>query len=766
MAASWVKVNPDEAFDSLPQPYRSINDILNEILDAVGEQIDAIAGRRRSAEYEFALRHVPPTASLTVVGGITCAHAEQKHSGRLVLGTSHGEVVLVDTAKQQIEAQMQACGEEEAVHRIALVSDGMMHPLLPAPPTTGDQPASAPPRRVSTKVVVAGSRSPRIRLLELRKDQYGTSMNLYCEIRVSDEPTSADATDEGVAASEIRTPVEQLHVRGTYGGLWVVALLNDRSVRCYLCPLAGHESNKDTRDTNVAERPIIEEDEEQEEQETGQLLDSEDTVQICTPTYCIALGSLATMPGYPEPNSSELTLSVFSLHPDAVTRTCWLQVPTYCFVTSRKSNVIQCYGMRAIGPTLGAPGRSVETILTEVAPQYQDFKEPDESKTLEPLRRWSLPAKMSAVAVSPNGGIYAVGDLGGAIALASTAAGPALDTMLPGHYATVRALAFHGSQVLVSAGEDAWVHHYCMKTHSILARNLCTPPPTPPPVSRIAVSQAMPLAFTLDVGGHLRLIDLKRGCKIARPTLTTEEDQLPGMERAASAVMDALASAHGCLFATGHAFVVLGDKEADSGKSRLFIFELRATLCNVLPGLAERVEEARATVELNAQAFFGMASEEPLEADVERKQPGTQVTSQSHTRFSLPRAPSKQSQRARSKERTASKERSRSKERDGSKELANSPVAELTEENLRRMGSKRDTTLKSQAFRRAAVLPRGWSAHTQCLPTGKHRSVAACASPTAIKRFARRACAGASSKCDESWKHECITRNSRCVPFG
>eukprot|EP00438_Fugacium_kawagutii_P011532 Skav230140 [mRNA] locus=scaffold1301:174255:177327:- [translate_table: standard] len=55
MVFSWEKVNPDGAVDPLPLPFSIIDEVIEDILEAVGEQVDLIEKKKRCAEYEFAL---------------------------------------------------------------------------------------------------------------------------------------------------------------------------------------------------------------------------------------------------------------------------------------------------------------------------------------------------------------------------------------------------------------------------------------------------------------------------------------------------------------------------------------------------------------------------------------------------------------------------------------------------------------------------------------------------------------------------------------
>lgn len=506
MAASWEKVNPANSVDFLPQPYRSINKILEDILQDVGVQIGEIEAKRRSEEYEHALRQVNGTGFVAVSGRITAAYTEPHGTPRIVLGTSSGEVLLIDTGKEAVVAQKNAFDESEAVHCVVLCSDGA---YAPRPWRLGqvEQPLPKP----CMKLLVAGTTTPRILVFNVCKETYGMSLKPACAIHA---PRPPDAGEAGGAPI-----VQQLHARGTYDGIWVLALMCNRSIRLFLCPLGAPVERAAAGGEAVLDKPIMEDEEEDEDRvQSGE--DFAGVLQVSTPTYAFALQSLAPLQGLPEPGLDRVYLTVFAAKVETrsiADGTSARLVPLICMASSPDSNVVVGYSVPAPTPLVAPAGLDLDGLLRQAMPPMGELREPKESLALRPRRRWELPAETTSVAASPSGGVFAVGGAKGMLVLIDTAAGLSLRTMLPGHYAAVTGLAFHRCQTLVSVGADSWVHHYSMQDNSLLARYMCAPPPKPPPAQGVTASQQLALAVSLDANGGLRLLDLRRGQKIARP---------------------------------------------------------------------------------------------------------------------------------------------------------------------------------------------------------------------------------------------------------
>lgn len=541
MAAPWEVVNPDNAVDLLPQPYRMITEVLeDEILLKVERKIANINAKRKSEEYEHALPQVWPTASLLVPGHITVTAAEPRGAPRVALGTNHGEVWLVDTAEQAVVARKNCFAQDEAVHGIALASDGAYAPA--AAPLE-----KSPPRgpRGKLKVLVSGVQTPRVLVYDACREAYGVSLQPACAIHVK-QP------------EEQETPlpwIEQLHARGATEGVWVLVLQADRRISVYLCPLGtppdatGQGGDQQSTLAEVAE----EEEEEAADHDQGGGDDFARAPQLHTALYSFDLGSLAPLRGMPEPALERVTLTVFA--PCAERRsiaygTSSRQVPLICAASSPDSNVVLGYSLRAPEPVAAPQGLAVDKLLLQSMPLSGEPPPPEAPQMAMPRRRWELPAETTATAASPCGSLFAAGGAKGALALIDTGPGLSLRTMLPGHYAAVTGLSFHRAEILVSVGADGWVHHYSVQDHTVLARYKCAPPLSVPsaeeapapevagcmaqsgavPVQFVAAAQQLAVAMSLDAGAGLRLLDLRRGRKAAIVTCHEPDPRAPSAD--------------------------------------------------------------------------------------------------------------------------------------------------------------------------------------------------------------------------------------------
>merc|ERR1712216_210049 len=107
----------------------------------------------------------------------------------------------------------------------------------------------------------------------------------------------------------VRPPaVEQLHVKGARGAIWVIALLWDRTIRAYLCPLGEPENAVQAKPDSMVDIPEEQEFEREiSNPEAGQEFANVPT--IATAMYVISLPSMVAMQGLPEPSLDRLTLS-------------------------------------------------------------------------------------------------------------------------------------------------------------------------------------------------------------------------------------------------------------------------------------------------------------------------------------------------------------------------------------------------------------------------------------------------------------------------
>jgi len=519
MAFTWERVNPDAAMDELPFPYRILDEVVQEIIEAVGDQVDVIEKRKRSEACEFSLPEAKPTSFVQVAGHITCAYTEPRGTSRMAVGTSHGEALLVDARRCEVVAHAHPFSESEPVTCVSIVSESAYQDVFAGP---GVDPPVLPSPHL--KLFAAGLTTPKILVYDIHKETYGVMLKPACAIHL---PQPEEDGEDGKAV------IEQLHTRGCAGGIWACALLPDGTVRVYLTPLG--EPVIETDEVNVVLDAPIQEGDEDEDEEAGADAPGPGeefnlVPQVNTATYSFSLTQLAPTKSLPMPELDTITLHVFSPRPAEGafgTGVSAGQVPTLCFSSSSESNVVLAHFIPSPSPIVAPSGLDMDGLLNQAVPPPGLLNDPESTKRLQHRRRWALPAKSSAVAVSPNGGIVAIGGSQGSLALVNAATGPNLRTMLPGHYGAINALAFFRDKTLVSAGADCWVHQYCMQTDTILARHLASPPPSPATVLGAACSQSMPLAVSMDAEGSLRLWDLKRGCKVAQMACVSPPPEPP-----------------------------------------------------------------------------------------------------------------------------------------------------------------------------------------------------------------------------------------------
>eukprot|EP00929_Paragymnodinium_shiwhaense_P047413 TRINITY_DN24052_c0_g1_i1.p1 TRINITY_DN24052_c0_g1~~TRINITY_DN24052_c0_g1_i1.p1 ORF type:complete len:784 (-),score=192.71 TRINITY_DN24052_c0_g1_i1:181-2532(-) len=556
----WERIDPDKDVDPLPQPFRSINEILEEsILQEVNDHIDVLESRQKSPQYESGLPSFAPTSQITVPGRVTCVCLESPGTSRFAVGTSSSELVLIDSYKDaMIAAEKRAFSTNEELHCIAMCSDGILEAprVIPRPAadggrqsTVGSEQEPAPPPilpKKAVKLMAAGRETPRIHIYDVQKGVYGIQLKASCAVHVP-VPEATEGED-----APPPPPVEQLRAKGVNNFNWVVALLPNRTIHAYRTPLT---ETLDNSKEGVASEVIREEDEEGDGEGGGGGADEFDGAHIThikTPTYVFSLPEMASLRGMPEPSVAEITLSLLGPRPEGLSVKKAYQAPTYAFLSSAVSEGIVAYSMRAPEAPRARPGLTVDELLKEAAPGFE-VTDPEESKTLKPLRHWALSGRATAVAASAGGRIFAAGTEHGAIALISTGAGPALTATLPGHYGVVKAVGFHKADVLVSVGADGWIHHYCMKTNSLLYRQMMSAapgnpcscaacrslqtlaPPAPPAGEAVAVSRSRPMALSLDVLGDMRLVDLRSGKKLAKVVCKAEDPEGPMSPRAQGA---------------------------------------------------------------------------------------------------------------------------------------------------------------------------------------------------------------------------------------
>ncbi|CAE7510778.1 unnamed protein product [Symbiodinium sp. CCMP2592] len=256
MAFTWQKVNPDGALDLLPLPYRIIDEVVEDIVEAVGEQVDIIETRKRSETCEFALPEAIPTSLVQVSGHIACAYVEPRGTTRMAVGTSQGEALLIDSRKGEVVAHAHPFHESEPVTCVSICSESAYQEVFAGPGV--DAPSLPSP---NLKLFAAGLTTPKILVYDIHKETYGVMLKPACAIHL---PAA-----EGGDSEEGHPVIEQLHTRGCAGGIWACVLLPDGNVRCYLTPL-GEPDLQDEEANVVLDAPIQEGDEDEDE-EVGEL---------------------------------------------------------------------------------------------------------------------------------------------------------------------------------------------------------------------------------------------------------------------------------------------------------------------------------------------------------------------------------------------------------------------------------------------------------------------------------------------------------------
>lgn len=603
-ANRWSKVDPDSAVDYLPHPYRLIAEVVEDVLGAVEDRICELEAQRKSEAYEVGLRRVAPTVSIPITGRVTCSHVEPLGKPWLTMGTSAGEVLVFDGEAQALVLRKRVL--PGAVSCVSVAADGS----YPLPAAKGQPPVGRPP----TQVLVAGPGTDKVLVYGAGGEGFrGLGLSLWpaCALQLPPQggaDAGQPAAGVGRTKSDARpvTPaaegglagpsVVQLHARGTVGALWVVVLLSDRRLLAYLCPLGAPEAG--AREAGDVSQQVIQEGDEEDEssprRKAAPSVDEEfrGCGTVVTAAYSLALPTFA-LAGLPEPPLHCTRLSVFSVKPATVTAAAATPLLTL-MASSSQSNCLAAYGLEGPAPPAPPAGLGINELLRAKPPAPGTLDEPKETRPMGARRVWALPAKTTAVAVTTDGGLFAAGGSTGTIALVDVAAGPALGTMLPGHYAAVAAMAFHRKEVLVSVGADSWVHHYCMHTDTCLCRFLCSPPPTPPPATAVAASQVLPLAVALDAAGGLKLLDVRRGHKIAQLLTGDEAEGDPAAGPCALQPRQVFSSAVGFFALCEPARPPSAEAtEADAAKGEekcsLAFFDQSSLLKGLFPGLAARV---------------------------------------------------------------------------------------------------------------------------------------------------------------------------------
>lgn len=580
--------NPDNAADRLPQPYRFVAKVLDDVWDRVGEQIDGIERKRRSEEYEFTLLQVPALPPQNIVGKVTCMNSAARGFNKIALGTNQGQAILLDCKDRRVSAQKYPFGEEP-IHHVA-ISTGTSYRFHA---TSDNQEIGLRPW---PKLAVSGTKTPSVLVYNITKETYGTALQPLCSVKVP-----AMEVDEE-SETKPPPPVTQMTALGCIGGLWIIVLQPDKSYRMYLCPTGPPETRGQEKESTLLDKTIHED--EVDASHAAPENEFEQVEVIQTPLYKLELPGMAPLPGLPEPPIEGIISSAFNVRPSK--RGLMPQpIAAPFLIASTESNIVYHYLIQPPDPPK-AISTDIDALLKEQEPPLGTMKQPEEgeTKTLVAERRWMLPAKTTVIAESQNGGVFAVGGVDGSIAFFNTAAGPSLKAMLQGHYGAVSAMSFHAASVLITVGRDSWIHHYSVQTQTLLFRCLLSPPPeipqgsppgtpapAPPAAIKVVAAPTTPAALCLDEKGNLRLMDLRFGRKLAKLTTSDNADgQQPDGNQENELVPDRIiASASGfCVLCSKSGGLDMGD---DPDHEDVYFFDHKATFCHLFPGIEARMNE-------------------------------------------------------------------------------------------------------------------------------------------------------------------------------
>jgi hypothetical protein len=570
-----ANANPDNAADRLPQPYRFVAKVIDDVLEAIGEQIDGIERKRRSEEYEFTLLQVTAISSQNIVGKVTCMTAAARGFSKLARGTSQGQVVLIDCKDRRVAAQKYPFGEEMIQH--VTISTGTSYRFH----------ATSDPQEIGLrpwpKLAVAGAVTPSVLVYNITKESYGTALKPLCTVKVP----AMEVDEESTTAPP--PPVTQMTALGSIGGLWIIVLQPDRTYRIFYCPAGPCETRSQDKESTLQGKTIHED--EEDAGQAAQESEFEHAEVIQTPLYRFSLPGMAPLPGLPDPPIEGIISSAFNIRPHK--RGPLPQPIAAAFlVASTESNTFYHYALAPPDPPK-AVSTDVDVLLKEQEPALGTLKQPEEgeSKTLVPQRRWMLPAKTTVIAESQNGGVFAVGGVDGSIAFFNTAAGPSLKTMLQGHYGAVSAMSFYAADVLITVGRDSWIHHYSATTQTLTFRCLLSPPPEPPPAMKVVAAPSSPMALALDEKGNLRLMDLRLGRKLAKLSCF-ENDAADGSQEQDLIPNRIISSSYGfCVLCSRQSMMSMDSESQEPDHEDVYFFDHKTILCRLFPGIEARLGE-------------------------------------------------------------------------------------------------------------------------------------------------------------------------------
>eukprot|EP00742_Colponemidia_sp_Colp-10_P004834 GILJ01005161.1.p1 GENE.GILJ01005161.1~~GILJ01005161.1.p1 ORF type:complete len:926 (+),score=185.38 GILJ01005161.1:131-2908(+) len=107
--SAWQKIDPDRRVDFLPQPYRRIDRVLQDILSICDEKIDEIEKKRANAEHESpSLLSVFPTGVIDAAPASCIVSDMNSNSNRLYLGGDDGSISVVDSIRKAVITSVHA----------------------------------------------------------------------------------------------------------------------------------------------------------------------------------------------------------------------------------------------------------------------------------------------------------------------------------------------------------------------------------------------------------------------------------------------------------------------------------------------------------------------------------------------------------------------------------------------------------------------------------------------------------------------------------
>mmetsp|Transcript_124144 Transcript_124144/g.241907 ORF Transcript_124144/g.241907 Transcript_124144/m.241907 type:complete len:751 (-) Transcript_124144:62-2314(-) len=516
--------DPDVVFDLLPKPYRYVAEVIEEVLEALGDQINEIERKRRLEEYEVSLPMVGPSVSQALEDEVSCVASNPDDSNLMALGTLLGQILVFDGMDDYLRHTTPF--RNEAVCSLTMIHSGA-YCLHPNPEQ--EELHTVP----QDKLVVAGTASFNIYIYDIRHEFKGLALTPLCCVEV-ECPSSKEAhgmakdqgRSDGQNEPQTRAPrsIAQLRARGALGALALSVLLPNGVCHVYLCPLGTPEPPKrrmNKKDTLLSTTIQEEQDEEQQEQGEGQTkegLEFQAVETIRSPTYRIQMHDMVPSPALSGSEMDSWLLESFGSISKERNSACASTVLVHCLLASKESNVIKYVALDTPQPANGAAAETAAAAVQKLRPfVFGEMQARSaETATQHSEWRWLLTAKTTAVAAARSGVRFAVGMESGAVALFSAVPCPTLRAMLPAHYAAVAGMAFCGSDKFISVGRDSYVHMYSADGNYLCLRFLLSPPPSAPPAAGIVVSSVMALALVYDDAGNQRLIDIASGQKIAK----------------------------------------------------------------------------------------------------------------------------------------------------------------------------------------------------------------------------------------------------------